>query len=48
MTTVAQPGLPHAPEILRAIAQAHDTRLDALAEVVAPGRLGVGDTLTIG
>ncbi|MEK2489361.1 MOSC N-terminal beta barrel domain-containing protein [Kitasatospora purpeofusca] len=48
MVTVAQPGLPHAPEILKAIAQAHDTRLDALAEVAAPGRLAVGDTLTIG
>ncbi|WP_327678064.1 MOSC domain-containing protein [Kitasatospora sp. NBC_00458] len=47
MTTAAQPGLPHAPEILKAIAQAHDTRLDALAEVAAPGRLSVGDTLSL-
>ncbi|MFC5663521.1 MOSC domain-containing protein [Kitasatospora misakiensis] len=47
MTTAAQPGLPHAPEILKAVAQAHDTRLDALAEVAAPGRLTVGDTLTL-
>ncbi|WP_329488235.1 MOSC N-terminal beta barrel domain-containing protein [Kitasatospora sp. NBC_01246] len=48
MTTVAQPGLPHAPEILKAIVQAHDGRLDALAEVVAPGRLSVGDELSLG
>ncbi|MGV9265291.1 MOSC domain-containing protein [Kitasatospora sp. NPDC003701] len=48
MTTAAQPGLPHAPEILKAITQAHDGRLDALAEVVTPGRLRVGDELSLG
>lgn len=48
MTGTAQPGLPHAPEILKAIAQAHDTRLDALAEVSHPGRLRVGDALSLG
>ncbi|MEV7778197.1 MOSC N-terminal beta barrel domain-containing protein [Kitasatospora sp. NPDC088351] len=47
MTTAAQPGLPHAPEILKAIAQAHDNRLDALAEVASPGRLSVGDALSL-
>ncbi|MFI9328122.1 MOSC domain-containing protein [Kitasatospora sp. NPDC052868] len=47
MTTAAQPGLPHAPEILKAIAQAHDGRLDALAEIAVPGRLAVGDTLSL-
>ncbi|MFE2109118.1 MOSC domain-containing protein [Kitasatospora sp. NPDC059463] len=47
MTTAAQPGLPHAPEILKALAAYHDSRLDALAEVAAPGRLAVGDTLTL-
>ncbi|MFB6892527.1 MOSC domain-containing protein [Kitasatospora sp. NPDC056327] len=47
MTTAAQPGLPHAPEILKALVQFHDGRLDALAGVAAPGRLAVGDTLTL-
>ncbi|MFG2818725.1 MOSC domain-containing protein [Kitasatospora sp. NPDC048365] len=48
MSGIAQPGLPHAPEILKAIAQAHDRRLDALATVARPGRLCLGDTLTLG
>ncbi|MFI6850573.1 MOSC N-terminal beta barrel domain-containing protein [Kitasatospora sp. NBC_00085] len=47
MTTAAQPGLPRAPEILKAVAQAHDNRLDALAEVATPGRLSVGDVLSL-
>ncbi len=47
MAGAPQPGLPHAPEILKAIAHAHDGRLDALAEVAAPGRLRVGDRLTL-
>lgn len=47
MATAAQPGLPHAPEILKAIAYAHDTRLDALAEVARPGRLSIGDVLSL-
>ncbi|MFB7619021.1 MOSC domain-containing protein [Kitasatospora sp. NPDC056181] len=47
MTTAAQPGLPHAPEILKALAQAHDNRLDALAEIATPGRLNVGDALSL-
>ncbi|MER7750577.1 MOSC N-terminal beta barrel domain-containing protein [Kitasatospora sp. NPDC097643] len=47
MTATAQPGLPHAPEILKAVVHAHDGRLDALAEVAAPGRLSVGDELAL-
>ncbi|WP_035848006.1 MOSC domain-containing protein [Kitasatospora azatica] len=47
MTTVAQPGLPYAPEILRAVAKAHDNRLDALATVSAPGVLRVGARLRL-
>ncbi|MFH8381005.1 MOSC domain-containing protein [Kitasatospora sp. NPDC018058] len=47
MTGAPQPGLPHAPEILKAIAHAHDGRLDALAEVAAPGRLRLGDRLVL-
>ncbi|GAA2838713.1 MOSC domain-containing protein [Kitasatospora paracochleata] len=47
MTGLAQPGLPYAPEILKALAQAHDIRLDALATVARPGRLRVGDTLSL-
>ncbi|MFJ9693377.1 MOSC domain-containing protein [Kitasatospora sp. NPDC101183] len=47
MTAAPQPGLPHAPEILKAIVHAHDGRLDALAEVAAPGRLRLGDRLVL-
>ncbi|MDH6704698.1 uncharacterized protein YcbX [Kitasatospora sp. MAA19] len=47
MTGAAQPGLPHAPEILKAVVHAHDGRLDALAEVAAPGRLRLGDRLVL-
>ncbi|MBO1414609.1 MOSC domain-containing protein, partial [Streptomyces sp. FH025] len=47
MTSAPQPGLPHAPEILKAIVHANDGRLDALAEVAAPGRLRLGDRLVI-
>ncbi|MDH6137426.1 uncharacterized protein YcbX [Kitasatospora sp. MAA4] len=48
MTGVAQPGLPHAPEILRTLAGAHGNRLDALATVSAAGSLRVGDRLRLG
>ncbi|MFJ8469383.1 MOSC domain-containing protein [Streptomyces swartbergensis] len=44
MTNEAQQDLPHSPLILRAIAQAHDMRLDALATVAQPGRVRLGDT----
>ena len=47
MSGAPQPGLPHAPEILKAIGHAHGGRLDALAEVAAPGRLRLGDRLVL-
>ncbi|GAA2129698.1 MOSC domain-containing protein [Kitasatospora kazusensis] len=47
MIGAAQPGLPHAPEILKAVTHAHAARLDALAEVGRPGHLRVGDTFTL-
>ncbi|WP_329564939.1 MOSC domain-containing protein [Kitasatospora sp. NBC_01266] len=47
MATAAQPGLPHAPEILRVLARAHANRLDALATVSGPGLLRVGDRLRL-
>ncbi|MGW4647148.1 MOSC domain-containing protein [Kitasatospora sp. NPDC004289] len=47
MSGTAQPGLPHAPEILKTIDHAHDGRLDALATVAHPGRLRIGDRLTL-
>ncbi|MER5641383.1 MOSC N-terminal beta barrel domain-containing protein [Kitasatospora sp. NPDC002227] len=47
MTAAPQPGLPHAPEILRAVATHHGNRLDALADVTAPGRIAVGDELRL-
>ncbi|WP_033353840.1 MOSC domain-containing protein [Kitasatospora aureofaciens] len=47
MSGAPQPGLPHAPEILKAIVHAHGGRLDALAEVAAPGRLRLGDRLVL-
>ncbi|MFD9407388.1 MOSC domain-containing protein [Streptomyces sp. NPDC059989] len=47
MTNEAQPGLPHSPLILRAIARAHDTRLDALATVTRPGRVRLGDPVQL-
>ncbi|MGK5545325.1 MOSC domain-containing protein [Streptomyces sp. URMC 127] len=47
MTNEAQQDLPHSPLILRAVARAHDTRLDALATVVTPGRVRLGDSLQL-
>ncbi|MCX3292400.1 MOSC N-terminal beta barrel domain-containing protein [Streptomyces sp. NEAU-H22] len=47
MTNEAQRDLPHSPLILRAIAQAHDMRLDALATVARPGCVRLGDTLEL-
>lgn len=47
MTNEAQQDLPHSPLILRAIAQAHDMRLDALATVAQPGRVRPGDTVEL-
>ncbi|PWK70928.1 hypothetical protein BCL76_10433 [Streptomyces sp. CG 926] len=45
MTNQAQQDLPHSPLILRAIARMHDNRLDALARIVTPGTVHVGDRL---
>jgi uncharacterized protein YcbX len=47
MTTAAQPGLPHAPELLKLLVSEHDNRLDALATVSAPGPVRVGDPLRL-
>ncbi|MEU4359726.1 MOSC domain-containing protein [Streptomyces virginiae] len=48
MTNQAQPDLPHSPLVLRAIAAAHDNRLDVLATVLRPGTVRVGDPLVLG
>jgi uncharacterized protein len=45
MVNHAQPGLPHSPLVLRAVATEHDNRLDALARVIQPGPVSVGDVL---
>ncbi|MGW6984227.1 MOSC domain-containing protein [Streptomyces sp. NPDC054932] len=47
MTNQAQQDLPHSPLILRAIARAHDNRLDVLAGIVTPGTVRVGDPLVL-
>ncbi|MEU1288170.1 MOSC N-terminal beta barrel domain-containing protein [Kitasatospora sp. NPDC005856] len=47
MINEAQQDLPHSPLILRAVAQAHDTRLDVLATVTHPGRVRLGDTVEL-
>jgi uncharacterized protein YcbX len=47
MTNEAQRDLPHSPLILRAIAQTHDMRLDALATVAQPGCVRLGDTVEL-
>ncbi|MGV9454396.1 MOSC domain-containing protein [Streptomyces sp. NPDC003635] len=47
MTNQAQPGLPHSPLVLLAIAKGHDARLDALASVVVPGPVSVGDAVAL-
>ncbi|WP_405452911.1 MOSC domain-containing protein [Streptomyces erythrochromogenes] len=48
MTGQAQQGLPRTPAVLKAIAAAHDNRLDALATVLTPGTVRVGDPLVLG
>ncbi|MFI8388936.1 MOSC domain-containing protein [Streptomyces sp. NPDC085540] len=48
MTNQAQQDLPHSPLVLRAIARAHDNRLDALAGIVTPGTARVGDRVVLG
>ncbi|GES34160.1 MOSC N-terminal beta barrel domain-containing protein [Streptomyces angustmyceticus] len=47
MTNDAQQDLPHSPQILRAIARAHDMRLDALATITHPGRIRLGDPIEL-
>jgi uncharacterized protein YcbX len=47
MVNEEQPGLPHSPLVLRAVARSHDNRLDALATIAHPGTVRVGDTLTL-
>ncbi|WP_030978532.1 MOSC domain-containing protein [Streptomyces sp. NRRL S-1824] len=47
MINEAQRDLPHSPSVLRAITQAHNIRLDALATVVVPGPVQAGDTIAL-
>ncbi|MEW2128965.1 MOSC domain-containing protein [Streptomyces sp. NPDC005435] len=47
MINEAQQDLPHSPLVLRAVAQSHDLRLDALATVAHPGRVRLGDPLEL-
>ncbi|WP_031518223.1 MOSC domain-containing protein [Streptomyces sp. NRRL F-5123] len=47
MTNQAQQDLPHSPLVLKAIAAAHDNRLDALARVVDAGQARLGDALAL-
>lgn len=47
MTNQAQRDLPHSSRILKAIAAAHDNRLDALAGVIAPGTARAGDPVLL-
>ncbi|MFE9338168.1 MOSC domain-containing protein [Streptomyces sp. NPDC007063] len=47
MTNEAQQDLPHSSSVLRAVADAHEARLDALASVAAPGPVQVGDTVAL-
>jgi uncharacterized protein len=46
MTTLAQADLPHDPAVLRAITQHADVQFGVYAEVVEPGRVAVGDSVT--
>ncbi|MFE7183055.1 MOSC domain-containing protein [Streptomyces erythrochromogenes] len=48
MTGQAQHDLPRTSAVLKAIAAAHDNRLDALATVLTPGTVRVGDPLVLG
>lgn len=47
MINEAQQDLPRSPLILRAIAQDHHLRLDALATVAQPGHVRVGDSVEL-
>ncbi|KPC61589.1 MOSC domain-containing protein [Streptomyces chattanoogensis] len=47
MTNEAQQDLPRSPLVLRALAKGHDTRLDALATVVSPGPVSLGQAVAL-
>ncbi|WP_404952882.1 MOSC domain-containing protein [Streptomyces sp. 147326] len=47
MPNQAQHDLPHSPLILKAIAGAHDNRLDVLAQVLTPGTVRVGEPVVL-
>lgn len=47
MVNEAQRDLPRSSLVLRTIAATHDNRLDALARVVTPGRIALGDPLVL-
>lgn len=47
MVNEAQPDLPPSSLVLKTIAAAHDNRLDALARVLAPGHIALGDPLVL-
>jgi uncharacterized protein len=47
MVNEAQHDLPQSPLVLRAIAQGHDMRLDALGTVIEPGTVQLGDAVTL-
>lgn len=48
MTTLAQAGLPSDPAVLRAISQHADVQFGVYAQVVAPGRIALGDSVILG
>jgi uncharacterized protein YcbX len=47
MTTLAQADLPSDPAVLRAISQHADVQFGVYAEVVAPGRIALGDSVIL-
>lgn len=46
MVTAAQPGLPADRDVLRGVAAHHDLRLGVYADVIRPGRVRAGDTVS--
>ena len=48
MTTLPQRDLPADPAVLRAIAQDADSQFGVYAEVLAAGRVAVGDAIRLG
>jgi uncharacterized protein len=47
MVNEAQADLPASSEVLRTVAAKHDNRLDALARVLSPGAIALGDRLIL-